>query len=93
MEQVYSLHPMRARMSHGKDISIEAKQDAVLPLAVVGVKNLETNVVSKVVTNDRVRIPGDADQRSELMAITIPTGSRSLSRRPRKGDRHLGIDF
>ena len=35
-----------------------------------------------------MRSPSDADQRSEVMPITIPTGSRSVFGGPRNEDRH-----
>jgi hypothetical protein len=37
---------------------------------------------------DLLRIPSDADQRSEVMANTVPTGSRASFGGPRNGDRH-----
>jgi hypothetical protein len=40
-----------------------------------------------------VRIPSDADHRSEVMAITIPTGCRSLFGSCRNGDRHRRNHF
>jgi hypothetical protein len=40
-----------------------------------------------------LRIPSDADHDSEMMAIAIPTGSRSLFGGSRNGDRHRRNHF
>jgi hypothetical protein len=39
-----------------------------------------------VMSRSELRIPSDADHRSEVMAITIPTGSRSLFGSSRNGN-------